>query len=75
MGGGPPLVALAVTDELISVDDWLDDWVIRPGIVIRELIHEVGNKDAAHTDDDRGPIMNALESNQTLVHAGGGSRW
>jgi hypothetical protein len=69
-GGVPAIVTLDVTEELIGIAEWLNDWVIRRDITIRNLIHEVASKDAAHTDDAPGPTMVALESNQVLFRNG-----
>ncbi|MDA0815556.1 MAG: hypothetical protein O2924_03180 [Chloroflexi bacterium] len=59
-------------DRLVTVQSWIDDWVIRPEIRIGTLIHEVASKDAAHTDDDAGETMGRLE--QSLIYAMNGQQ-
>ncbi|MGE0227575.1 MAG: hypothetical protein AB7I38_02800 [Dehalococcoidia bacterium] len=57
---GEFLFVLPTDGALISVNEWLDDWYSNPEIVIREVIREVRNKDAGHTDPFEGPTMEAL---------------
>jgi alkanesulfonate monooxygenase SsuD/methylene tetrahydromethanopterin reductase-like flavin-dependent oxidoreductase (luciferase family) len=59
---GEFLFVLPTDGPLISMDEWLDDWYPNPDIVIREVIREVRNKDAGHTDPVEGPTMEALRT-------------
>ena len=70
LGGGLPTIRLEVTDELIAIDEWLDDWIIVRTARIRDVIYEVASKDVAHTDSTRGTAMSAIEGNQELVAGG-----
>lgn len=72
IGTGSPIVQVEVTEDLVDVDEWLDDWIVQPGIKIRDLIREVGSKDVAHMDDNPGRAMSVLETN--LILGVGGRR-
>ena len=70
-GGNPPRLTLIVdTTRLVSPEQWANDWIWQPAIRIRDLVHEVGSKDAAHTDQAAGPTMSALEAALLYSHDG-----
>lgn len=70
---GPPTISLEV-GNVASVPwrDWIADWIVRPDVVIRDLIHQVASKDVAHTDLHPSPAMTRLE--QGLVIAVNGEQ-
>ena len=76
MSTGPPYLTVTldvVGDDLVPIHEWLEDWIVHPDVIIRDLIYQVASKEVAPTDDDIGDVPAALETNQIFT-AGGQQR-
>lgn len=70
-GSKPPRIELAIDPyQFVAPGVWINDWICRPDVRIRDLIHEVASKDAAHTDSDSGATMSRLESSLVYMQNG-----
>lgn len=57
MSTGPPYLTVTldvVEDDLVPVDEWLNDWIAQPDMIIQDLIYQVASKEVAHTDAEVG---------------------
>lgn len=60
MSTGPPYLTVTldvVEDDLVPVDEWLNDWIVQPGMIIQDLIYQVASKEVAHTDAEIGGLL------------------
>ena len=73
--GTPPIIRLEEHNPPtpISIDEWLDDWILSTDIRIRDLIHEVASKNVAHTDPLAGPTMDAVKTAHSWTALGAGA--
>lgn len=60
MSTGPPYLTVTldvVENDLVPVDEWLNDWIVQPDMIIRDLIYQVASKEVAHTDAEIGGLL------------------
>jgi hypothetical protein len=50
-------VELEFSNDLLEVEKWLDQWVIRPDVKLGNLIAEVANEEVAHTQGQIGATI------------------
>jgi hypothetical protein len=65
--GAQARLQLAEDLPKLSVEEWLEQWLISPKLSIRQLIRQVANEEVAHTEDEVGK-----EIGGTLVWQFGG---
>lgn len=63
---------LDFTDELMPVDRWVDQWILRPDVRIRDLIIEAAGDEVAHTSHTIGEHI--ARSSDVMVLSGRQSR-
>lgn len=63
-------VELEFTDDLLPLDSWLEQWIVRPDVTIGRLIKEVANEEVAHTQDK---IGRTIARTQDFVFGGAAS--
>ena len=70
LGGGRVVWKPEVSPgDFVAVDEWIDDWVLNPGVKIRDLIHQTASKEVAHTDRKVG--QSVFNANELRVRAAG----
>ncbi len=47
--------------ELLQIEKWLDQWIIRPEVTVRKLIQDVANEEVGHTQERIGPVIQHAE--------------
>jgi hypothetical protein len=67
--GRPGAITLPVDESLapVSVNRWIDQWVLVPGIKIRDLVASTANEEVAHTNDARGSVLAQLSGMQVSM--------
>ena len=64
---GGARLELVFTEELVSITDWLEQWIYSPGVTLRRLIADTANEEVAHTE---GTIAAAIDTANTMKFYG-----
>jgi hypothetical protein len=60
MGRSGLSMEVAVTDRLIPLERWLDQWIIHRDVSVRRLIRQTADEEVAHTEDLVGSAIQSL---------------
>jgi hypothetical protein len=55
-------IPLDRSQEPISIEKWIRQWVVNPSITIIALIERTANEEVAHTDDEKRQLLAGLAS-------------